>query len=87
MHKSKGREWPAVFLIGANEGIVPGKNVKKSADIEEERRLFYVAATRAKDILYISYVESDYTEKSRFVTECFVKNNIVMRAALKRGKS
>ena len=71
MHKSKGREWPAVFLIGANEGIVPGKNVKKSADIEEERRLFYVAATRAKDILYISYVESDYTEKSRFVTEMF----------------
>jgi DNA helicase-2/ATP-dependent DNA helicase PcrA len=52
IHKSKGTESLAVFLIGANEGIIP--HVK--GDEEEERRLFYVAMTRAKDILHISYI-------------------------------
>jgi DNA helicase-2/ATP-dependent DNA helicase PcrA len=50
IHKSKGTESLAVFLIGANEGIIP----HYKGDEEEERRLFYVAITRAKDILHIT---------------------------------
>lgn len=52
IHKSKGTESLAVFLIGANEGILP----HYKGDEEEERRLFYVAMTRAKDMLHISSV-------------------------------
>lgn len=54
MHGAKGLEWSTVFIIDINKGIVPHK---KSADdllgLEEERRLFYVAMTRAKDNLYL----------------------------------
>lgn len=52
IHKAKGTEAYAVFLIGANDGIIP----HAYGDEEEERRLFYVAMTRAKDRLYISTV-------------------------------
>jgi len=54
IHKAKGLEFKAVFIIGCNEGILPMKN----ADIEEERRLMYVAITRAKEFLMISNVTS-----------------------------
>lgn len=55
MHMSKGLEWPAVFIIGANEGINPHfRSLGSNKDIEEERRLFYVAMTRAKRNLFIS---------------------------------
>ena len=50
----KGLEFKAVFIIGCNEGILPMKN----ANIEEERRLMYVAMTRAKACIFISNVES-----------------------------
>nr|MCR5231565.1 ATP-binding domain-containing protein [Acholeplasmatales bacterium] len=50
IHKAKGLEFKAVFIVGCNEGILPMKN----ADIEEERRLMYVAITRTKDFLLIS---------------------------------
>ena len=54
IHKSKGLEFKAVLIIGCNEGILPMKN----ADIEEERRLVYVAITRAKEFLFISSTNS-----------------------------
>ena len=50
MHSSKGLEYRIVFVVDANEGIVPHHKAGLSADIEEERRLFYVAMTRAKDV-------------------------------------
>lgn len=53
IHKAKGTEAYAVFLIGANEGTIP----HAMGDEEEERRLFYVAMTRAKDRLYVSTIE------------------------------
>lgn len=56
-HASKGLEFPVVFIIGAEEGLFPHANAidaNSSEAIEEERRLFYVAMTRAKDKLYIT---------------------------------
>lgn len=55
MHMSKGLEWPAVFLVGANEGTNPHfRSLGSTRDIDEERRLMYVAMTRAKKNLFIS---------------------------------
>jgi DNA helicase II / ATP-dependent DNA helicase PcrA len=56
IHQAKGLEWGAVFLIWLTEGMFPGSRSLISPDaLEEERRLFYVAATRAQDQLYLSY--------------------------------
>lgn len=65
MHKSKGMEWDTVFLIGANKGVLPHKKAETKEEIEEERRLFYVGMTRAKNNLYIS----SNSEKSIFIKE------------------
>lgn len=71
IHRSKGLEFDAVFLVGANDGVIPHV---KSMDMGEERRLFYVGLTRARDILRLSYVERGATgagvtsmEPSRFI--------------------
>jgi DNA helicase II / ATP-dependent DNA helicase PcrA len=53
LHSSKGLEFPAVFIVGVEEDIIPHK--KSAGDIEEERRLFYVGITRAMKELYITY--------------------------------
>ncbi|HRJ46434.1 MAG TPA: ATP-dependent helicase [Opitutaceae bacterium] len=55
VHQSKGLEFDIVFLIGAADGQLPTRRSIEADDIEEERRLFYVAVTRAKNELYISY--------------------------------
>lgn len=52
IHRSKGLEWPVVFLVGANEKVLPHA---KCEDVNEERRLAYVALTRARDVLHVSY--------------------------------
>lgn len=72
IHSAKGLEYRSVFIMDANEGIIPYKKSVLDADIEEERRLFYVAMTRAKDFLHIYYVKEKYGKKlkvSRFVEE------------------
>lgn len=56
MHASKGLEFDTVFIIQANEGRIPYKKSLKEQGVEEERRLFYVAMTRARERLKISYV-------------------------------
>jgi superfamily I DNA/RNA helicase len=53
LHSSKGLEYPAVFIVGVEEDILPHR--KSGGDIEEERRLFYVGITRAMKELYITY--------------------------------
>jgi len=56
MHSAKGLEFPVVFIVGLEEGLTPHRTAFGAADdIEEERRLCYVAATRAKDRLYLTY--------------------------------
>jgi DNA helicase II / ATP-dependent DNA helicase PcrA len=79
VHQAKGLEWKAVFMIWAAEGKFPSPRSLKELDSEEEeRRLWYVALTRAKDELYITYplLITDYNRQtvlqkpSRFVTEC-----------------
>jgi len=73
-HASKGLEFPEVFLAAAEEGITPSAH--EGTDIEEERRLFYVAMTRAKEELRISragtrvlYGKERKMEPSRFLEE------------------
>lgn len=72
MHSSKGLEYRIVFVIDANEKITPHKRAYLEEEIEEERRLFYVAMTRAKELLYLFSVDKLYNkkaERSRFVEE------------------
>lgn len=70
IHKSKGTEFPVVFVVGVCERVMPHH---KADDLEEERRIMYVAATRAKDELYISAIYEKYnsfrTTPSRFIME------------------
>jgi DNA helicase II / ATP-dependent DNA helicase PcrA len=78
IHQAKGLEWTSVFLIWCSEGMIPlARALKEPGGEEEERRLFYVAATRAKDHLYLSYPLTDYARglgnlpvsPSRFIME------------------
>ncbi len=58
MHSAKGLEFPTVFIVGMEEGIFPGvRSMNSLEDMEEERRLAYVAITRAKEKLYISHAK------------------------------
>ena len=70
MHACKGLEYPVVFLPDCNEGRVPHKKAASPEEIEEERRMFYVAMTRAKYHLEILYIEDKlkkHLQKSRFL--------------------
>ncbi len=78
IHQAKGLEWTAVLMIWCSEGMMPlNRALKEPGGEEEERRLFYVATTRAKDHLYLSYPVTDYARgmgtlpvsPSRFIVE------------------
>lgn len=77
IHASKGLEFPVVFNVGLEEGLFPsGLSINSREELEEERRLFYVAVTRAKSRLFITYANSRYrfgqlqqNEPSRFLEE------------------
>ncbi|NLL46147.1 MAG: UvrD-helicase domain-containing protein [Clostridiales bacterium] len=77
MHSAKGLEFPTVFIVGAEEGIFPGAGAMlEPAEMEEERRLCYVAMTRAKERLYITnahhrmlFGKTSTNRLSRFVDE------------------
>lgn len=72
MHSAKGLEFDAVFIMEANEGMTPYKKAAKPEEIEEERRMFYVAMTRARSHLHIYEVKEYYNkelEPSRFLKE------------------
>jgi len=60
IHSAKGMEFEKVFIASCVDGLIPYKRGKTPSDIDEERRLFYVAATRAKDELYISIIRSRF---------------------------
>lgn len=72
MHASKGLEWDVVILPDVNEGVIPHKKAVTDAELEEERRMFYVAMTRAKEHLFIFYIqekEAGNLLPSRFLDE------------------
>lgn len=77
LHRSKGLEFRDVIILGCNEGKLPSSmSMRSESEIEEERRLFYVGVTRAKDSLLLSYLtreRSNYGDKSlevsRFLLE------------------
>lgn len=77
LHSAKGLEFPVVFLVGLEEGIFPGnKSIGEPKELEEERRLFYVGITRAKQFLYLTcakrrtiFGSTSYNAISRFVEE------------------
>lgn len=77
LHSAKGLEFPVVFLVGMEEGIFPGyKSIGEPQALEEERRLFYVGITRAKQYLYLTcakhrtiFGSTSYNQVSRFVKE------------------
>ncbi len=77
LHASKGLEFPVVFITGVEEGLIPhSRSIDDPDEMEEERRLFYVGITRAKDLLYLlhtfrrtRYGDSDTNQKSRFLKD------------------
>ncbi|MBQ5856665.1 MAG: exodeoxyribonuclease V subunit gamma [Bacteroidales bacterium] len=77
IHSAKGLEFPYVYIVGLEENLFPGvQSLSTREDLEEERRLFYVALTRAEKKLVLSYAESRYrwgnltlSEPSRFIEE------------------
>ena len=73
LHSAKGLEYRYVFLIDVNEKIMPYRKAVLDADLEEERRMFYVGMTRAKEKLYLLHAKQIHNkemEPSRFLREC-----------------
>lgn len=74
VHQAKGLEWNHVFVINVAEGSFPHKNCVSDEEVEEERRLFYVAITRARNQLHLTYPQTsgrsyDYQQHSMFIDE------------------
>ena len=91
IHLAKGLEFPFVYIVGLEENLFPSAmNLNSRTELEEERRLFYVALTRAEKKIYLSYVLSRYrwgkpvdSEKSRFIDEIneeFLENNVIQNS-------
>ena len=94
VHLAKGLEFPYVYIVGLEENLFPSAmNLNSRTELEEERRLFYVALTRAEKKIYLSYVLSRYrwgkpvdSEKSRFIDEIkeeYLQNNVIQRSIVK----
>lgn len=76
LHSAKGLEYPVIFLVGMEEGIFPSHQAISEGGEEEERRLFYVGITRAKQYLYLTFAKkrtifgsTSYNQPSRFLKE------------------
>lgn len=72
LHSSKGLEFKIVFIIDINEGVIPHRKAVLDMDVQEERRMFYVGITRAKEKLHLYYVKERYgkpMDPSRFLEE------------------
>ncbi|HXX80013.1 MAG TPA: UvrD-helicase domain-containing protein [Thermodesulfovibrionales bacterium] len=76
LHSAKGLEFPVVFILGLEEGVLPYFKATNEDEINEERRLFYVGMTRAKDILWLTgaskrrlYAKFQNQEASRFLSD------------------
>ena len=77
LHKSKGLEFPVVFLAGLDKDYIPSPKAVQEGNIDEERRLFYVGMTRARKRLYLTYPGTKvFRGKQRVVTPCPFLNEI-----------
>lgn len=73
VHASKGLEYKEVYVIDLMDGRFPNRKLmQRGGSLDEERRLFYVAVTRAKDVLYLSYAKYDKVKKMNFVPSQFL---------------
>jgi len=73
VHASKGLEYKEVYVVDLMDGRFPNRKLMvRGGSLDEERRLFYVAVTRAKDILYLSYAKYDKIKKQSFVASQFL---------------
>lgn len=85
IHSAKGLEWKIVFLAGASEGLLPITQAKSGKELAEERRLSYVAVTRARDELYVSYAEKRSLDRkatracSRFFSPVWPREETAMK--------
>ncbi len=86
IHSAKGLEFPVVFLPRLEEGILPHKKSSDSLrEVEEERRLFYVAITRAKDFLFMSYTKKENRKPSRFLSD--IPKSLLDLSAFRKRKA
>lgn len=88
-HASKGLEYDVVIIIDANEGITPHRKALLLEDMEEERRMFYVAMTRAKSRLHIYSVKERFHKElacSRFVGEMLLDRDFLVKGARVKHK-
>lgn len=76
IHRSKGLEWPVVFVAGMSEGLMPHALAATDREVEEERRMAYVALTRAEDVLFVSS-SSLYAGKPAGVSEFVVQAGLI----------
>jgi DNA helicase-2/ATP-dependent DNA helicase PcrA len=73
VHASKGLEYKEVYVVDLMDGRFPNRKLmQRGGSLDEERRLFYVAVTRAKDILYLSYAKYDKIKKQNFMPSQFL---------------
>lgn len=72
IHSSKGLEFDVVIIPDINEGVIPGKKAVTNEEIEEERRIFYVGCTRAKEELFLLYLKGK--NKDKYLPSRFLKN-------------
>jgi len=79
IHASKGLEYKEVYVIDLMDGRFPNRKLmSRGGSLDEERRLFYVAVTRAKDILYLSFARYDKIKKTNFVPSQFLYESGLM---------
>jgi len=77
MHAAKGLEFDYVFIMDVNEGNIPHRKAITYEEMEEERRLLYVSITRAKEEVYLLYLEGkdkNRHKKSRYLKDCILEN-------------
>ncbi|MBT3280064.1 MAG: ATP-dependent helicase [Campylobacteraceae bacterium] len=87
IHASKGLEFKEVYVIDLMDGRFPNRTLmSKGGSLEEERRLFYVAVTRAKDILYLSYAKYDKIKKMDFIHSPFLEEAGLVGKTKEAGK-
>ena len=74
IHAAKGLEFPIVFVVGMNEGLMPSSRTNSIEMLEEERRIAYVAMTRAKELLFLSDAEGENFDRSYRLPSRFLFN-------------